>query len=57
MCNQIVYCQACGKQFATDFRNWDGRVCCKDCWRELEYKRALLTSSKTHEQDKSDVQR
>ena len=34
-----VYCNNCGTTFMTSFQEYDGKVCHKECWLELEQKR------------------
>jgi hypothetical protein len=38
---QPVHCNACGKQFSTDFRSYGGRVCSRECHAELEWRKTL----------------
>lgn len=34
-----LYCNACGLIFHTDFHEYDGRVCSKECWIELNMRK------------------
>lgn len=45
---QKVFCQACGKEFETTFQSWDGRVCCKECFKELEWRKILSILGKQY---------
>jgi len=38
---QKVFCQACGREFLTRFKGYDGRVCSRECGEELEWRRTL----------------
>lgn len=40
---QVLFCQACGQKFMTDFKFWDGRVCGRSCWDHLQLVRAHST--------------
>lgn len=40
---QLVFCNCCGEEFYTNFLEWDGRVCSKDCWDKLNLIRTYST--------------
>lgn len=47
---QKLFCQVCGKEFLHNFINgfYDGRVCSKDCWEELDWRRVLSIMGKKY---------
>lgn len=42
---QKLFCQVCGVSMETDFQRWGGRVCSKDCWEELQWRKNLSVMS------------
>jgi len=45
---QRVFCNICGDEVETDFRNYDGRVCSLDCYKELEWRKTLSIMGKEY---------
>ena len=45
---QEIRCQICGASFNTDFQSYQGRVCNPECWKELEWRKALSVMGKDY---------
>lgn len=48
---QKVFCQACGKEFETDFLTFKGMVCGLSCFKELEWRKVLSILRKEYYPD------
>ena len=48
---QKAFCRACGKEMKTDFRQWGGEVCNRNCFKELEWRKCLSILGKEYKPD------
>lgn len=46
-----AFCRACGTEMLTDFQEWGGQVCSRDCWQELQWRQHLSILGKPYKPD------